>query len=46
MTTGAPMSEVIALMGRVMGKPGNWAKISQSNISNAPPRIQAGRSVQ
>ena len=36
MTIGAPMIEVMALMGNVNSKPGIWETISQNNIIIAP----------
>src|SRR5690606_41084383 len=44
-TTGAPISEVMALIGRVYSVPGICAAISQTSIKIAPPMITAGNKI-
>ena len=38
MTTGAPITEVIALIGKVMSFPGTCAMVSQQSITIAPTK--------
>src|SRR5690349_6639401 len=41
-TTGAPIKDVIALIGSICALPGSCVRISQNNISEAPPMTTAG----
>lgn len=42
---GAPISEVMALMGRTNCVPGSWVRMSHRSISAAPDSIVAGKSI-
>jgi len=43
MTTGAPIMDVMALMGRALSKPGIRAMMLQTSASNAPVKIVPGK---